>query len=294
MCGASYTLGLYGPTAAHPITYAYLGCAIDYAAPNRVLPSLEVTNSLITPTYCQTACSLAGYIFAGVEYGNQCFCSNALPTTVNAVSDTQCSMACSGDSSQKCGGSYRIGVYGPPGTPFGTTATSSSSSSSSTTITSSATSTSTKTTTTSASTSSSAPTITPTPATVPQTVSLGCYTDFDAPNRILSSALYSDPVGMTATRCQSLCSNYSFFGLEYGYQCLCGNSVNGATLGKTSSGCDTPCPGDATGTTTCGGMWKLQMYLRVASGVSVPNGAAIGSSQEQAGSDGQSSSSTSS
>jgi len=51
---------------------------------------------------------MKGFSYAGVEYGNQCFCGNTAalnPTT------TGCTMACTGNSTEICGGSYKINVF---------------------------------------------------------------------------------------------------------------------------------------------------------------------------------------
>lgn len=46
-----------------------------------------------------------------VQYGRECFCGNAAPSSAKKVAAAQCSMACSGDGAQKCGAGDRIQVY---------------------------------------------------------------------------------------------------------------------------------------------------------------------------------------
>ena len=53
---------------------------------------------------------------AGTEYGSQCLCGNTIRsgTTSGKTSgkaSTSCTMRCSGDASQICGGSYAASVY---------------------------------------------------------------------------------------------------------------------------------------------------------------------------------------
>ena len=58
----------------------------------------------INPTSCTAACKRWGFRFAGMSGGNNCFCSNVLPTVANS-SDGYCNMRCSDTSSLTyCGG----------------------------------------------------------------------------------------------------------------------------------------------------------------------------------------------
>jgi len=50
------------------------------------------------------------YLLAGVEYGTQCYCGTNL-SYGSTTSQRGYNMACSGNSSQICGGSSRLNVY---------------------------------------------------------------------------------------------------------------------------------------------------------------------------------------
>ncbi|KIY48189.1 hypothetical protein FISHEDRAFT_7532, partial [Fistulina hepatica ATCC 64428] len=63
-----------------------------------------------TPAICISACAKKGYTYAGVEDGYQCFCGSSYNGGTPA-SGTGCTTVCPGDSSQTCGGSYRIQIY---------------------------------------------------------------------------------------------------------------------------------------------------------------------------------------
>jgi hypothetical protein len=97
-----------------PAGWNYLGCYNDLGNLNGARPlSVKLYTDLsMTPGRCQTACGEAGYEFAGLEYGKECWCDhrmNGTPTL--AGSESQCNMACTGDSSLKCGASDRLAVY---------------------------------------------------------------------------------------------------------------------------------------------------------------------------------------
>jgi len=66
----------------------------------------------MTHNTCQTFC--AGYNYAGVEYGTECYCGNTLTNngaTGVLISSDSCSVTCGGDSSKKCGGSWTMTVF---------------------------------------------------------------------------------------------------------------------------------------------------------------------------------------
>jgi hypothetical protein len=65
--------------------------------------------TLMTVDLCRSTCRSQGYIYSGVESGNECYCDNKLVS--NGVIAIGCTMPCPGNSAQLCGGSDRINVY---------------------------------------------------------------------------------------------------------------------------------------------------------------------------------------
>lgn len=63
----------------------------------------------ITTSNCAAHCAEKGFSLAGTEYGGQCFCGNELNSSTKQA-DSDCNMACDGDSTQMCGGSLRLSV----------------------------------------------------------------------------------------------------------------------------------------------------------------------------------------
>ncbi len=82
-----------------------LGCYTDTAT--RDLPHLAMTGT-ITIESCVSACATAGYSYAGVEYGRECYCGNAYGKYGTA---TDCTLACTGNSAETCGGVWANDVY---------------------------------------------------------------------------------------------------------------------------------------------------------------------------------------
>ena len=76
---------------------------------SRVLPHGRMESSRMTIDKCKKFYSGRNYKYAGVEWREQCFCGNDRPPI--PAPDTDCSMPCSGDKSEICGGGHRINVY---------------------------------------------------------------------------------------------------------------------------------------------------------------------------------------
>jgi hypothetical protein len=121
ICGGSSRLSVYNYTAYTPPmlvpsvnavkTYKLQGC---YTEPNgaRALPNYSFSNSTaMTAEYCVSGCQQKGYTWAGMEYGQECWCANALNANSVKVADGQCNMLCPGNKREYCGAGSRLAVY---------------------------------------------------------------------------------------------------------------------------------------------------------------------------------------
>lgn len=86
----------------------HLGCFADALNGNRVLPTQ--LGSAETPASCVAKAAAAGFRFAAVEFGGQCFVGST-PYGAQGPS-LACNMACTADVTQICGGSFAMNVYG--------------------------------------------------------------------------------------------------------------------------------------------------------------------------------------
>ncbi|KAL3608668.1 hypothetical protein FPOAC2_03674 [Fusarium poae] len=129
--------------------YTSIGCYTE-ATSGRALPNGRGVDSP-TVAECVDACSSGNFVYAGVEYGGECYCGNSFTDGSVPAPIADCSMLCNGNSSEYCGGPNRLNVYQLNAAYSASLPTSSSTSSSS----SSTSSTSTWTLTSSTSTSSS-------------------------------------------------------------------------------------------------------------------------------------------
>ncbi|KAJ7068678.1 WSC domain-containing protein [Mycena amicta] len=119
-CGAGDFLDVYWnghplpviPTDLHGssfLPWKYQGCFADNIT-DRVFPYQEIDTLPWNPGFCVVACETRGFTFAGLEFGNQCWCGHSLPVSP-LLSDIECQMACAGNTSQICGGPERLTVY---------------------------------------------------------------------------------------------------------------------------------------------------------------------------------------
>lgn len=64
-----------------------------------------------TPKNCVQLCLQSGFPYAGVEYSRECFCGTDAPPSTAKLPDSSCSMKCSGNTHEVCGGYYAINIY---------------------------------------------------------------------------------------------------------------------------------------------------------------------------------------
>ncbi|KAG8984863.1 hypothetical protein FRB94_010875 [Tulasnella sp. JGI-2019a] len=106
----------------------YIGCVSDSGS-SRTLGAYTTTSSSMTNPLCQSTCSSLGYIYAGTEYGDECWCGNSIAGgTIDPV-DGDCNGPCAGDSTTKCGATYKLSVYQLAATPTSTSVSTTSTSS---------------------------------------------------------------------------------------------------------------------------------------------------------------------
>lgn len=87
----------------------YVGCYTDDTK-NRALRGQSFFDyKKMTIGYCQENCAERGYVFAGLEFGAECYCGHKIQA-LNA-SKSECNMDCQGEKSQVCGGANRISIY---------------------------------------------------------------------------------------------------------------------------------------------------------------------------------------
>ncbi|ORY85564.1 hypothetical protein BCR37DRAFT_242572 [Protomyces lactucae-debilis] len=272
-CGGGAKLSLYSngavvlppPPTSKPKNAAlqYVGCFVD-AINTRTYPFRATLPSGNSLDLCASACTAAGYAYSGAEYSNECFCGKAIPTSGNS---TACTMICSSDSSQFCGGPNALSVVF--NTAFNSTASNSTttSSASASTTTSSVTALSTTPTISSVSvsagtslstTSANVPTSTGVVSTNKALSYLGCFSDSVNARTYPVSV---NPGANSIENCAAACAaaNFAYSGLEYSSECWC-SSAPPTSPGSTA--CTMPCTGASN--QVCGGSDALSVFFNQA------------------------------
>ncbi|KAK0507321.1 hypothetical protein JMJ35_010359 [Cladonia borealis] len=87
----------------------------------------------------------------------------------------------------------------------------------------------------------------------------GCYADQSNPRLLPIGA--NSTGSMTVTTCASICSSqgYAFFGVEYSYQCWCGNALHPRAVPADQSNCNYACCADSS-SVACGGDGFIGVY----------------------------------
>ncbi|RUS13201.1 hypothetical protein BC937DRAFT_95680, partial [Endogone sp. FLAS-F59071] len=103
-CGAPNRLSVYILTnpQKQPV-----GSMVDTINP-RSLPYAAPGGSSGMTIELTSKCKANGYTFAGTE---KCYCGQTQPTTFAPGGETDCSIGCSGNPYETCGGSARLSVY---------------------------------------------------------------------------------------------------------------------------------------------------------------------------------------
>ena len=70
--------------------------------------SNHVTSTYLTDFYLK----LLGYVYAGMQHANECFCGASENATRHGkVADYECNYNCSGNTEEMCGGFYRCSLW---------------------------------------------------------------------------------------------------------------------------------------------------------------------------------------
>ncbi|KDR69000.1 hypothetical protein GALMADRAFT_145744 [Galerina marginata CBS 339.88] len=186
---------------APPPGWSSVGCFTDNGGARTLKAQTFVNDTAMTPALCIEFCSINfapnGYGFAGVEFGQECWCDGVIQLTANLTGSSECNLPCKGDPTLDCGGSSRISVF-TDGTsspkipslalsnPFGAH-----------------------------------------DALIDLWQYVGCYSDSPTPNRTLDSLVGASDLN----QCTGLCDLHGtqgtekFAGIEAGGECWCGMSI---------------------------------------------------------------------
>ncbi|RDW66140.1 E set [Coleophoma cylindrospora] len=216
------------PPTTLPGTWTYQGCYTDPGP--RTLASASYTDgTAMTDESCISYCDNLGYIYAGTEYADECYCGDAIASTGVVAASTDCNMACAGNSTEACGAGNRLTVFWngktPPAGPM-------------------------------------------TNPGVDGYGYYGCYTEGNGVRALgdAAPAVTGGATNMTVANCISACaalsSTYIYAGVEYAQECYCGTSIaTSATIAPGGiSDCSSTCAGNSS--EYCGAGNRLDVYKK--------------------------------
>ncbi|PVF97904.1 WSC-domain-containing protein [Serendipita vermifera] len=118
-CGGGNRINIYtyagndlpsGSTIKEAVgAWEYQDCYSDSIDIRTLSPRVWVDGSM-TVEKCVNKCFEGGFMYAGLEYANECCCSNSIGGS-SQPGQTGCSMPCEGDSSSICGGGNSLTLY---------------------------------------------------------------------------------------------------------------------------------------------------------------------------------------
>ncbi|XP_043910200.1 WSC domain-containing protein 1 [Protopterus annectens] len=92
-----------------PSKGTYIGCFKDDAKERELKGSVFYDFRKMSLPFCLDSCTERGYIFAGLEYGGDCYCGNKMPVTT--AREEECHIECKGEKGSICGGVNRLSLY---------------------------------------------------------------------------------------------------------------------------------------------------------------------------------------
>ncbi|KAL7421978.1 hypothetical protein Q5752_003750 [Cryptotrichosporon argae] len=98
-----------------PGNWNKVGCIAEGSG-GRALTADSTTSGDMSPDYCISFCAAAGYTYAGVEYGDECYCGDSFSngaSTDSLLATSNCSVPCAGALYGKgfCGGASTLTIY---------------------------------------------------------------------------------------------------------------------------------------------------------------------------------------
>lgn len=93
-----------------PSAWSSSGCYSDIRSA-RALTAGYTSSSQMTEIMCIEYCDQKGFSYAGVEYGQECYCGYGVSNNQYSIDSSRCNMACPGSPSTPCGGPDAINIF---------------------------------------------------------------------------------------------------------------------------------------------------------------------------------------
>ncbi|TVY83567.1 WSC domain-containing protein [Lachnellula suecica] len=98
-------------TTTLPAGWTYKGCYTEASSGRTLSSGGYDDDNAMTEESCIAYCNTNNFAYAGTEYSTQCYCGNDLASGSTTAANTDCDMACSGNSTEPCGGPNRLSLF---------------------------------------------------------------------------------------------------------------------------------------------------------------------------------------
>ncbi|KAH9910074.1 heme peroxidase [Xylariomycetidae sp. FL2044] len=202
--------------------YTFMGCWTEGNGVRALGAKSTTSSNNMTLENCASFCS--AYHYFGTEYARECYCANVPDASSNQTALGNCSMQCSGNPYQYCGGPARLELYY-----------------------------------TNSSNGPSQPVLVTNAAGTNYTWA-GCRTETGDPNNraLASSRRYTSANNMTLESCAQYCDGFRYFGTEYADECYCADDIAAGSSPVGAAACGMVCSGNAK--QFCGAGNRLSVY----------------------------------
>ncbi len=93
------------------INLNHRGCFLDGGGGKRLFEFLARKDNSVTPYSCSETCFKHNINYAGVQFYNECWCSQTPPSWTARTNESECNTSCNADAFFTCGGPNRLNVY---------------------------------------------------------------------------------------------------------------------------------------------------------------------------------------
>ncbi|KAA1470743.1 copper radical oxidase [Dentipellis sp. KUC8613] len=94
-----------------PGNWSSLGCYTDNPGARTLSSASFVSTDNMTVESCVSFCDSQAFIFAGVEFAQECYCGDRLENGGTNATASDCSTPCSGNATETCGAGGRLSLY---------------------------------------------------------------------------------------------------------------------------------------------------------------------------------------
>ncbi|KAF7323642.1 Galactose oxidase [Mycena kentingensis (nom. inval.)] len=176
----------------------------------------------MTVENCIAFCDAKNFVFAGVEFMQECYCDNFILADAQNTDMTECAVPCTGNADETCGGANRVEIFWSGVTP---------------------------------------PAPPSMPEFIGEWQNLGCFADnVNGDGRALVNVATGIEGPLTLESCTTACFNMGMplAGAEFSSECYCGSAISNGGFLVLPDVCSMTCAGNVS--EFCGGPNLLTVY----------------------------------